>query len=288
MNSLRGQLKKGVPMTSHTSWKVGGTAKQCYQPADQEDLSHFLRQLPDHEPLLWLGLGSNTLISDKGFPGTVIFTKGRLNRIQPLEKQRLRVEAGVASPALARFCAHQGLQGLEFLAGIPGTLGGALAMNAGAHGHAIWDFVVSVKTINREGKCIIRSREEYTIGYRSVEKKPEEWFVEAELLLRDGNTDNSFNRIREILTHRTLTQPNHPSAGSVFRNPPDTYAGLLIERCGLKGTQIGDAIISEKHANFIINQGQARSDHIEKLIQLSSDTVLQEYGIQLYPEVCIY
>jgi UDP-N-acetylmuramate dehydrogenase len=287
MNKLRGELQTSLLLARHTSWKVGGYAARGYRPADQEDLCVFLSQLPESEPLLWLGLGSNVLIPDHGFSGTVILTQGHLSHIEQLESNHIRVGAGVASPVLARFCAHHALSGLEFLVGIPGTLGGALAMNAGAHGREIWDFVTHVEVVNRQGQCIRRTKQEYTIGYRSVIRKEEEWFVAAELKLPQGNKQESLHRIREILAHRTLTQPNKPSAGSVFKNPENHYAGFLIEQAGLKGKQIGDAIISHKHANFIINQGNATSRDIQSLITLIQDTVFLKYGITLLTEVCI-
>jgi UDP-N-acetylmuramate dehydrogenase len=289
MAGHKGKLSYAVCLATHVSWKVGGVANRCYQPASLEDLSDFLSQLLTEEPLLWLGLGSNTLVRTKGFAGTVLLLKGGvLGRIQPLDSVRLRVEAGVPCPVLARFCARKALTGLEFLAGIPGTIGGALAMNAGAHGHEIWDFVVQVETMNRRGELSTHPRADYSISYRSVSKTPHEYFIAAEFLLQADLTRVCWERIQAILAHRTRTQPNKPSAGSVFRNPPGCYAGQLIEQCGLKGMQIGGAMVSEKHANFIINRGGATSEDIETIIDILKNAVLEKYGISLELEVHIY
>lgn len=288
MKSLQGTLKTYISLKKHTSWKVGGIAKSCYQPTQEDDLAYFLSSLPVSEPLLWLGLGSNVLMPDAGFEGTVILMHGTFKNIILLDDAKIYVEAGVPCPVLARFCTARGLQGLEFLSCIPGTLGGAIAMNAGAYGSETWNYIINIKTITRNGQIIVRTPKDYHVRYRSVITPVQEWFLGVTLQLKQGNTEASLNRIREVLNHRRLTQPSQPSAGSIFKNPEGTYAGLLIEHCGLKGKRIGSAVVSHKHANFIVNEGNASSAHIIELICLLSETVLKKTGILLIPEIRIY
>lgn len=281
-------MKKHEPMSRHTSWRVGGAADQFYQPADMADLQELMKQLPKEEPLFWVGLGSNLLVRDGGIRGMVICTSGVLNRIDWLQGERVYVEVGVASPQVARQTAKRGLHGAEFLCGIPGTFGGALAMNAGAMGGETWDIVESVQTINRQGDLITRQADEFETGYRHVKGQPDEWFVGATLKLEAGDAQRSLQTIKQHLARRGATQPtNQPNAGSVFRNPANDYAARLIEQCGLKNTCIGGACVSEKHANFIINTGTATARDIESLIQLVTNEVKAMTGIELIREVGI-
>jgi UDP-N-acetylmuramate dehydrogenase len=275
-------------MAGHTSWRTGGRAKRSYRPADIEDLCRFLRDLDADEPLLWVGLGSNLLVRDGGFPGTVIFTFGALAGLEWLDANTLRAGAGVSCAKVARECARQGLTGLEFLAGIPGTMGGALAMNAGAFGGETWTHVTRVETVDRSGTRHTRQPSEFRIGYRRVEGVPGEWFLAAELVLVHGDGAAAQARIRELLARRNTTQPTQQySCGSVFRNPPDDHAARLIEAAGLKGMQQGGARVSEMHANFIINTGNATATDIETLIGAVRDRVEQVHGVRLEPEVRI-
>lgn len=286
---MRGQLLFNVSLADYTSWRVGGPAEKLYKPADLSDLIAFLQKLPQEEPLTWLGLGSNILIRDGGIQGTVIITQGCLTGIQLIENNIIRAEAGVACPLLARFAARQGLAGLEFLAGIPGTIGGALTMNAGCHGGETWNHVIAVETIGRFGDCKRRLPEEYEITYRQAKSRhPQEWFVAGHFQLPAGDKTQSLEKIRQLLAHRAATQPtSEPNCGSVFRNPPGNYAARLIEMCGLKGKRIGQAVVSTKHANFIINEGGATASDIEALIKLLADTVKEQQGIELQREVHI-
>ncbi len=285
---LRGIMKQHEPMSRHTSWRAGGVAECFYQPSDLTDLQQLLQQLPPEEPLFWVGLGSNLLVRDSGLPGTVICTSGVLNRIEWLEGNRVYVEAGLASPQLARQTARQGLHGAEFLCGIPGTFGGALAMNAGAMGGETWSIVESVQVIDRQGNLKTRLAGEFETGYRYVKGYIDEWFVGATLKLETGNTEEGLQKIKQHLARRGATQPtSQPTAGSVFRNPPGDYAARLIEQCGLKNTCIGGACVSEKHANFIINTGTATARDIELLMQHVADEVKQTTGITLVKEVQI-
>jgi UDP-N-acetylmuramate dehydrogenase len=286
--NLRGVLKENEALSRHTSWRVGGKVKRFYQPADIEDLCLFLSGLSVDEKLYWIGLGSNLLVRDAGFDGTMICTSGVLNNVEVLEGQRLYVEAGVACPKAAKISAKNALSGAEFLCGIPGTMGGALAMNAGAFGGETWDVVESVQTVNREGELITHSPGDYEIAYRHVNGPADEWFVSCVLRLTVGDATKSQKKIKELLNKRGASQPTQqPNAGSVFRNPTNDYAARLIEACGLKGTCIGGACVSDKHANFIVNTGTATAQDIEDLINKVQKTVSQQMGVELQREVKI-
>jgi UDP-N-acetylmuramate dehydrogenase len=281
-------------MAHHTSWRAGGSADFAYLPADVDDLAACLRALPPHEPVLVVGLGSNLLVRDGGLRGTVILTHWALREIGPgsavADGAEIHAQAGVPSPKVARFAALNGLKGAEFLAGIPGTVGGALAMNAGCYGGETWEIVARVQTIDRAGEIRNRGRDDYEIAYRHVSLKAEgeEWFISATFRLPRGRGAESRAMITELLKQRIATQPlDRPNAGSVFRNPPGDYAARLIEACGLKGRAIGGARISAKHANFIVNEGKARAADIEALILLAERSVLEKFGVALEREVRI-
>jgi len=283
---LRGRLLYQEPLARHTSWRVGGPARCFYQPADRADLVAFLQQLDPAEPLLWLGLGSNLLVRDGGFDGTVIATQGALDELAWRDPRQLYAEAGVSCAKVARSAARAGLCGVEFLAGIPGTLGGALAMNAGAFGGETWQRVAEVETLDYRGRVRVRRPDEFKIGYRRVEGAADEWFLAAVLVLEPGDVEASQQRIRELLERRAATQPTRqPSCGSVFRNPPGDHAARLIEASGLKGLRRGGAQVSEKHANFIVNTGTARAADIEALILEVQRVVETHTGVRLVPEV---
>ncbi len=286
-----GILKANEAMSRHTSWRVGGTVDQFYQPESLVDLSHFLKVLPTSESLYWIGLGSNLLVRDGGIRGTVICTSGVLNEINFIDDGLVRIEAGVACPKMAKKCAEHALTGVEFLSGIPGTIGGALFMNAGALGSEIWEFVSSVQTITRYGEIRVRDKNDFVINYRHVSGKQfnlgvDEWFVSGTFKLGKGKTDEVKANIKTILQHRSATQPTQlANAGSVFRNPDGLYAAKLIEDLGLKGFCIGGACVSEKHANFFINTGTATSNDIEALIHYVNELIKKEYNINLIVEV---
>jgi len=227
-------------------------------------------------------------VRDGGFPGSVITVNRMLNKLEINPSGLIRVDAGVPCAKVAKMTARARLSGAEFLAGIPGTMGGALAMNAGAHGGETWDIVTGVRILNRAGAIAARKRSDFQIGYRSVGMSADEWFISAELQLQRDPEHQGEQRIRELLEKRAATQPvGHPSCGSVFRNPPGDYAGRLIEACGLKGARSGNACVSEKHANFIINNGDATAKDIEQLIQQIQETVQQKFSVALVPEVRI-
>ncbi len=284
----QGELLHQEMMAKHTSWRVGGPADNYYKPTDLDDLCVFLSELPVDEPLTWLGLGSNLLVRDGGIRGTVISTSGLLNKLSLQNDTELYVEAGVSCAKVARFAARQNLTGVEFLAGIPGTMGGALAMNAGAFGGETWTKVKNVTTLDRKGKRSQHDRNEYQIGYRSVKGPNNEWFVATTLLLENGDVDAGQKRIKQLLAKRAETQPTKlASCGSVFRNPDGDHAARLIETAGLKGCCIGKACVSEKHANFIINTGDAKAADIEALIKKVAEVVQQKHGVALHREVHI-
>ena len=288
--TFKGTLLEKESMSRHTSWRVGGVADRFYRPTDLNDLSLYLKSLKKDEPIFFLGLGSNLLVTDKGIRGTVICTSGVLNEIKNTDETHIYVEVGVPSPKLAKFSAKLGLTGAEFLSGIPGTIGGALKMNAGAVGGESWDIVESVETIDRYGDIHTRSPEEFSVAYRSVKNKKglDEWFVSAVIKLSVGDKEDSLQKIKNHLNRRGATQPTQqPNAGSVFRNPEGDYAARLIESCGLKGFCIGGACVSEKHANFIINTGTATAEDIKSLIKVTHEKVQQQHGVDLIREVQI-
>ena len=284
---LRGSLLENEPLAKYTSWRVGGPARHMYIPDDTSDLIEFIGGLPEGEPLFWIGLGSNLLIRDGGVQGTVINTRNRLKEMRLINTGCVYVEAGVPCAHVARFCSDLGLTGAEFLAGIPGTMGGALKMNAGAFGGETWSIVEQVEMINARGLVTQRSKQDFEISYRSVKGPDNEWFLSAQLKLHTGDSATSQSHIKALLEKRNATQPtNKPTCGSVFKNPPGDYAARLIEACGLKGYQIGDAIVSEKHANFIVNLGNATAKDIETLIDRIQIQVETQFGVKLQTEVC--
>lgn len=332
-SALRGELRLAVTMSRHTSWRAGGVADRVYQPADLADLCTFLRGLPEHEPLLAVGLGSNLLVRDGGVRGTVLLLHGALRELSLEADGSIYAGAGVPGAKLARFAALHGLGGAEFFAGIPGTVGGMLAMNAGCYGGETWQHVARVQLVNRRGELLERTPAEYEVGYRSVRRieerglriegrgarseeqgihpaqssilnpessilnpqssilnpqSSEEFFTGAWLRFAPGDAGQSRQQIKTLLSKRIASQPlNLPNAGSVFRNPPGDHAARLIQQCGLKGLKIGGAQVSEKHANFIVNVGDATAADIEGLIGLVRDTVLRQTGTDLHPEVRI-
>ena len=304
---LRGEMRYDVPMSRHTSWRVGGVVERMYQPADLDDLRVFLCDLPQNEPLYPVGLGSNLLVRDGGLHGTVLLLHGALDSLRLESDGSIHAEAGVAGAKLARFAALHNLRGAEFFAGIPGTVGGMLAMNAGCYGSEIWQKVLRVQVAMRCGELLERTPQDYEIGYRSVKRiggvgarsgfsqpslivdqPQEEFFISATMKFEQGDGATARQEIKALLGKRIASQPlNLPNAGSVFRNPPGNHAARLIQQCGLKGRHIGGAQVSEKHANFIVNTGNATAADIENLINEVRTTVLQQTGIDLHPEVKI-
>jgi len=289
---LRGTLTFDAPLARYTSWRAGGRADVAYIPADRDDLALFLRQLPIFEAVTVLGLGSNILVRDGGVRGAVILLHNP-GGVLAVADGLIYAEAGLACPKVARFAARHGCAGAEFLAGVPGTVGGALAMNAGCYGGETWPHIAKAELLLRDGSFVVRTAADYAIGYRSVKRadgRPAEGiFTAAWFRFPPGDGETSRQRIRELLARRIATQPlNLPNAGSVFRNPPGNYAARLIEAAGLKGFAIGGACVSEKHANFIVNaQRLATAADIEALIEHIRQVVAARTGVMLELEVQI-
>jgi UDP-N-acetylmuramate dehydrogenase len=273
-------------MSRHTSWHVGGPAEVFFNPRDRAELAAFLRTLTDDVPIHWVGFGSNLLVRDGGLKGVVISTHGTLDRFDRLNQTQVYGEAGVPCARIAKQCVKWGLGPAEFFAGIPGTLGGALAMNAGAFGGETWTHVIEVEMIDRHGQEHTRPASGFTISYRHiVPPVREEWFVAAKLNF-EHHPGASDKQVRELLERRKASQPiGEWSCGSVFTNPPGDHAARLIDSAGLKGFRIGGASVSEKHANFIINHGEATAADLERLIQHVQEAVEQVHKVRLHPEV---
>ena len=284
---VAGEIRIDEPMSRHTSWRVGGPADVYFRPESIEDLQYFLSELDEETPVFWFGVGSNLLVRDGGLRGVVISATKILRTLDKIDHYVVRAGSGVPCTQLARQCIRWGLGPSEFFAGIPGTVGGALAMNAGAHGGETWERVESVRTIDRRGEIHERAPTEYSVGYRSVTGPTDEWFLEATFRF-DPETTASVETLNAMLERRKKTQPlGLPSCGSVFRNPEGDHAARLIEAAGLKGYTIGGAEVSDKHANFIINRGDALADDIERLIDHVQATVRERHGVQLVHEVRI-
>lgn len=282
------RVRRDEPMAAHCSWRAGGKAEYFFTPRDREDLAAFLRALPEGTPIYWVGLGSNLLVRDGGIKGVVICTQGAFARLERRTDHTVFCEAGVPCARLARQSGVWGLGQGDFFAGIPGTLGGALAMNAGAYGGETWQHVLNVEVINAQGVRQTRLASEYRPAYRRVQRPAnDEWFLAAELHF-ERRTAEEAGAIRALAQKRKLTQPlGEWSCGSVFTNPPGDHAARLIEAAGLKGHRIGDALVSEKHANFILNDGRATASDLERLVNHVRDTVERVHGVRLVPEVKI-
>ena len=314
VSRLRGQFRPDEPMARHVSWRAGGAARAFYVPASVPDLCLFLRTRPAAEPILFVGLGSNLLVRDGGFPGAVVMTHHALTGIEPvlggkkgsdpfLDKKEpekgsdpffprptFYAGSGVPLPHLARFAAKHGAGGGEWMAGVPGTVGGALAMNAGCYGGETWEHVIAAETVDRHGNLRLRTPTDYSIGYRHVGllQANEEWFVSGVFVFERGDEARAMRRMKDLLSRRVVSQPlSQPNAGSVFRNPPDDHAARLIEASALKGFSIGGAQVSTKHANFIVNLGGATAADIESLVMHVQNVVRIKTGVELVPEVRI-
>lgn len=276
---------RNEPLRKHTSWRVGGPADLFYTPTTIAELQRILAELPASSPVHWLGLGSNLLVRDGGIRGAVIATAGLPRELERIDSRQVRASAGLACMLLAKRCVRWQLGPAAFFAGIPGTVGGSLAMNAGAFGGETWTHVESVATIDRAGRLRERRRDEFEIGYRTVRGAANEWFLGATFLF-DHDASSSMDAIKELLARRNAAQPlGTPSCGSVFRNPPGDFAGRLIEEAGLKGRRLGGAMVSDKHANFILNLGTATAADIENLIAEVRAGVERTSGVHLELEV---
>jgi UDP-N-acetylmuramate dehydrogenase len=280
------RIRRDEPMARHTSFHVGGPADYFFEPRDRADLVAFLRAAPRDMPLLWIGLGSNLLVRDGGIRGAVIALHGAPGRLDRESQNIVFSEAGVPGARLAKQCIKWGLGAASWFAGIPGSLGGALAMNAGAYGGETWRHVRSVELIARDGTITTHDSAEFQVSYRHVEGPlAERWFLSARLHF-DKSAVGDDQEMRALLQKRKDSQPiGSWNCGSVFTNPPGQYAAQLIETAGLKGLRAGGAEVSDKHANFIINEGQATAADIEGLIAQIQQTVEQRHGVRLRTEV---
>jgi UDP-N-acetylmuramate dehydrogenase len=286
---MNGTLLRNEPLSRHTSWRVGGPADRYYEPAGREDLCDFVRALPAHEPILWIGLGSNLLVRDGGVRGTVIALHGALDALRIEDDGSVHAESGVHCARLAKFATGEKRAGAGFFAGIPGTIGGALAMNAGAHGGETWNSVREVEVMFRDGHCQWLPRSAFRYGYRHVEFPAGfAGFVAARFDFPADADGSAASDMKQWLAKRKATQPvGKPSAGSTFRNPPGDHAARLIESCGLKGYRLGTAQVSTLHANFIITDEAARAADVEALIAHVRSVVADRTGVNLIPEVRI-
>jgi len=275
-------IKFNEPMSKHCSLRSGGMTSEFFLPEDINELSRFLKI--NVKPVLLVGLGSNLLVRDRGFNGVTIHTKN-LKELNITNKY-IESGAGTSLAKLSRFAQTNLKYGAEFLSAIPGSVGGALAMNAGAFGSEVWQYVVSVQTISLSGELQERFPNDYEINYRSVKHRfSDEFFISARF---DFNLNKPNDNVRELLDKRNSSQPiGLPSCGSVFKNPKDNYAAKLIESSGLKGFCIGGACVSEKHANYIINQNNATALDIENLIIHIQNTIKTLHNVELETEIII-
>lgn len=289
MSAVRGVLRQKEPMAAHTSWRVGGPADVYFEPADRADLIAFMRSLPRERAVFWLGLGSNLLVRDGGIRGTVISLHGALDDLKQETPDTIYAEAGVHCARLAKFASQKQCAGLGFMAGIPGTVGGALAMNAGAWGGETWPAVRETEVLFRDGRSEWLKPSAFVTDYRHVET-PAAFcgFLAARFAVSEDIGGEHERSTKASLVKRKATQPvGKPSAGSTFRNPPGDYAARLIESCGLKGHRIGGAEVSALHANFIVTDASAKAADVEALIAHMRRVVKQKTGIELMPEVKI-
>jgi UDP-N-acetylmuramate dehydrogenase len=271
-------------MDRHTTFRIGGPADRLWIPRQVPDLATFLRACPEGEALYLIGAGSNILVADAGIRGTVILTKEL--RVMKLKENRLRVGSGIILPGLLRVLAQEGMAGMECLAGIPGTVGGAVRMNAGTESGCIADRLVAVTLLDRSGHKDRRKRDEIDFGYRSASFPKDHFIVEAEFQLVRDDPEAISGRLRRNMALRKKKQPlSLPSAGSVFKNPPGDHAGRLIEAAGMKGERIGDAEVSPMHANFIVNRGRARAAEVLTLIRRIREKVQSLFGVSLELEI---
>jgi len=274
-------------MAKHTSWGIGGCADLFYSPKNREDLVSFLSSIDPNLPITWIGKGTNILIRDGGIRGVVISTKSFLKEIEKTSEYLYKVEAGVACVELALFCQKNGIGPAAFFSGIPGSIGGALTMNAGSFGMETWDLVKEVEVINETGDISFLEKESFDIAYRTVTFPFRLWFLSCSMSLSSDEQTTKDNLI-ELRNQRIRTQPlSEDTCGSVFKNPPGNFAGALIDESGLKGFKIGSASISKQHANFIVNEGGATAGDIENLINHTRQVVKKNYEIDLQPEVRI-
>jgi len=286
MQPLRdaGVWREHEPMASHTTLAVGGPARWFFRPADRAALILAMQVCPADVVILPLGRGSNMLVPDTGFDGFVI-DLSELNKVR-FDACNVSVEAGVRMSGFARQCANQGLTGCEFMATVPGDIGGGVAMNAGCFSQQVSDSLCAISVVLRDGSIIDMDKSNLNMAYRHTELPTGSLVLSATFTLQTDSPEEIRERMRSMRSRRSSTQPlTQPNCGSVFKNPDGDHAARLIEAAGMKGFQIGGARISEQHANFIVNEGEASSADIVALIQRAQAAVKQNSGIELEPEV---
>jgi UDP-N-acetylmuramate dehydrogenase len=296
MANIKGELIKNEPLSRHTSFGIGGPADVLAYPADRDDLALLLKDIRRQGLRFFiLGAGTNLLVRDGGFRGVVINLQ-HMNAIGIEREFRsvggnyavVTAEAGALLPKLHAFAMEKSLTGLEFTTGIPGTVGGAVCMNAGTALGEIGDIIESVTLVDTEGRLVARGREEMGFGYRTANIPDGNIVVEAKITLRHDDKEKIRLRVKDLQEKRKLSQPGGaPNAGSIFKNPYEESAGKLIELARLKGRRVGDAQISDKHANFILNVGKATARDVLDLMEIVKQAVLETNGVRLEPEIKI-
>ena len=283
---IEGKVLFNAPMKRFTSIKTGGPADGLFFPKDVGELRRVVCYARKKSiPILILGKGTNLIVTDKGFRGWMISLTQGLNRLQ-IEGEIAEAEAGLPLQRLVQSSIQKGLTGLEAFFGIPGTVGGGLAMNAGAWGTEMKDIVLSIAFMNEEGEVVERPRSRLRFSYRKLGLPPSWIILKGRFHLKQGNKEEVLERVRTYSEMRRRAQPlDYPSAGSIFKNPKEGPAGKWIEEAGLKGVRMGQAMISERHANFIINLGRATSEQIIQLMEWAERRVYEEKGISLEREV---
>ena len=282
----KAQYLLNEPLSKHTSWKVGGPADIFFTPENRDNLSQFLKSNHD-KSITWLGNGTNVLVRDGGIRGAVISTKKSLNKIKKEADKTCRVEAGASCMDLALFAEKNQLGPAAFFSGIPGSVGGALTMNAGSFGYETWNFVESVEVIDQDGVIHQLEPKDFSFSYRVVNFPFPLWFLSCRMKFSDEQTTTK-EELKILRNQRLKTQPlSEDTCGSVFKNPEKGHSGDLIERAGLKGYRIGGCSISTKHANFIVNEGNATSENIEDLIEHVQEIVSSQFDVELETEVRI-
>jgi len=279
------------PMSRHTSFRIGGNAEVMAFPKSARELSQVLQASAALGcPRAILGAGTNVLAPDEGIPGIIICLKDALDGMELLSNDRIRIMAGVIMPRAAVFAANHGLAGMEFAHGIPGTVGGGVYMNAGAYGGEICQICESVDVMDMAGELRTLSGSEMDFSYRHSRLEDEGGIVvSAVFRLQKQDPEQIKAKMRELQAKRSASQPlDKPSAGSAFKRPVGGYAAALIDQVGLKGYRVGDAAISEKHAGFAVNLGNATAEDVKNLLQQVSDIVYEKSGIRLEPEVRIW
>jgi UDP-N-acetylmuramate dehydrogenase len=284
------RVKRSEPMARYTSMKIGGPADYFIEVETEHALQNLVRLLKRHHSAFYLlGNGSNVLISDRGIRGAVLRLAGEFRRAEWREEGLtvlLRVGAAYAVTQLVREAARRGYGGLEFAEGIPGTVGGALVMNAGAYGSEFEKVVESVEGVTEQGEVIRLARTEMTFTYRDSHLPAGMLVTRVAMRLHREDAARVKSKIHELVSRRKSSQPSgQPNSGSMFRNPPGDFAGRLIEAAGLKGKRLGQSQISERHANFIVNLGGAKADNVRELMELARSEVKRQFGVELVPEV---